>query len=331
MPTPRYTVFISSTFVDLKEARQNVLQAVLELDCIPMGMEMFAASSDAQFKYITREIDASDYYVLIPGWRYGSIHADGVSYTEREFDYALSKQLPVLVFPHGDRSAVPPEHLDQDQGKEQAQVRFRERAMQGRTTRYWKSGDELAAQVARSLGHEIRDKPRVGWIRADSGPDRDTLLQLTQLQTENIALRTERDQLRAEYPRADVPDIAGLDEPFVFIYGWHPPKSPNREARKTLTWLQIFKIIAPVLIGHRHESEVSSRLGATVYKGRRQYIDRFWVSPGYLELIGLQLEAYGLVTVSRLEAIDKSVQIFWKLTKAGESAKMKYCTVKRSG
>ena len=72
MPSPRYQVFVSSTFQDLKEARQEVLHALLDLDCIPAGMELFAASSDEQFEYIKREIDQSDYYVLILGWRLSS-------------------------------------------------------------------------------------------------------------------------------------------------------------------------------------------------------------------------------------------------------------------
>lgn len=37
----RYQVFISSTFVDLEEERSSVIQTVMEMDCIPAGMELF--------------------------------------------------------------------------------------------------------------------------------------------------------------------------------------------------------------------------------------------------------------------------------------------------
>ncbi len=40
----RYQVFISSTFEDLKEERQAVLRATLELDHMPAGMELFPAT-----------------------------------------------------------------------------------------------------------------------------------------------------------------------------------------------------------------------------------------------------------------------------------------------
>ena len=43
----RYQVFISSTFRDLVQERQEVLKAVLEIDHMPAGMELFPASDDA--------------------------------------------------------------------------------------------------------------------------------------------------------------------------------------------------------------------------------------------------------------------------------------------
>ena len=35
----RYQVFVRSTFKDLEEERREVMQAFLELDCFPTGME----------------------------------------------------------------------------------------------------------------------------------------------------------------------------------------------------------------------------------------------------------------------------------------------------
>jgi hypothetical protein len=49
-PEKRYQVFVSSTFQDLQEERQEVIQALLELDCIPSGMELFPAANEDQWK-----------------------------------------------------------------------------------------------------------------------------------------------------------------------------------------------------------------------------------------------------------------------------------------
>ena len=79
----RYQIFISSTYNDLKEERQAVLESILKLRHIPVGMEQFVATNEEQFGYIKRLIDETDYYVLIIGNRYGTLGEDGISYTER--------------------------------------------------------------------------------------------------------------------------------------------------------------------------------------------------------------------------------------------------------
>jgi len=40
----RYQIFVSSTYEDLRDERREVIQTLLELDCIPSGMELFPAA-----------------------------------------------------------------------------------------------------------------------------------------------------------------------------------------------------------------------------------------------------------------------------------------------
>ena len=87
----RYQVFVSSTFEDLQEERKEVIQVLLESDCIPAGMELFQASDDDQWTLIKNVIDDCDYYLVIIGGRYGSTNKDGISYTQMEYEYALKK------------------------------------------------------------------------------------------------------------------------------------------------------------------------------------------------------------------------------------------------
>ena len=51
----KYTVFLSSTYDDLREERREVIHALLELGCIPCGMEAFPADDDEQFEFIKLE------------------------------------------------------------------------------------------------------------------------------------------------------------------------------------------------------------------------------------------------------------------------------------
>ena len=75
--------------------------SLLELDCMPAGMELFPAASETQCKWIQQIIDESDYYIVILAVRYGTVHPDkNISYTEMEYRYALSIGKPVLAFLH---------------------------------------------------------------------------------------------------------------------------------------------------------------------------------------------------------------------------------------
>jgi uncharacterized protein DUF4062 len=46
--SPKYQVFISSTYQDLQDKREQLIRAILEMGHIPLGMEMFSAADDAQ-------------------------------------------------------------------------------------------------------------------------------------------------------------------------------------------------------------------------------------------------------------------------------------------
>ena len=96
-------VFVSSTYSDLIEERQAAVEAILEAGHIPAGMELFK-SGKHQMKTIQKCIDESDIFMLIIGGRYGSIEEEsGLSYTELEYKYALSKNMPVFAVVLQDR------------------------------------------------------------------------------------------------------------------------------------------------------------------------------------------------------------------------------------
>ncbi|RHH06838.1 DUF4062 domain-containing protein [Faecalibacillus faecis] len=94
----KFSIFISSTYEDLKDERQALVGVALESNFIPVGMEQFHAAPTSQWNVITKMIDECDLYLLIIGGRYGTIEEEaGISYTEKEYNYAKNKELPVLV------------------------------------------------------------------------------------------------------------------------------------------------------------------------------------------------------------------------------------------
>jgi len=116
------------------------MQALLELDCIPAGMEMFPASSDDQWTLIQRVIDDCDYYLVIVGGRYGSLDQTGISFTEREYDYALARETPVMGFLHKDPDSLPVRQAETDQALAGKLSRFRRSSVRrSRARSYWRS------------------------------------------------------------------------------------------------------------------------------------------------------------------------------------------------
>ena len=114
----RYQVFVSSTYEDLRTERQEVMHALLELDCIPAGMELFQAANEDQWSLIKRVIDECDYYVVISSGRYGSIGPEGYSYTEMEYRYAINVGKPVIAFLHKDPLLLPATRVEPtDEGR----------------------------------------------------------------------------------------------------------------------------------------------------------------------------------------------------------------------
>src|SRR2546422_8195734 len=108
----KYQVFISSTFRDLAQERQETMKAVLDLGHIPSGMEIFPAADVEQVEFIKKIVDECDYYVLIIGARYGSTDTEGVSFTEKEYDYAVVQKKIVLAFIHGDPGSIAVSKVD---------------------------------------------------------------------------------------------------------------------------------------------------------------------------------------------------------------------------
>lgn len=195
----RYQVFISSTFADLEEERKGVMEAIIELDCFPAGMEMFPASNKEQFEYIRSVIDESDYYIIIVAGRYGSIAEDGISYTEKEFDYAQEKGIPILAFVKKDIETLPANKVEKDQDKVKKLEDFRNKVLTGRLAKFWDTSEELKYNLHSSLAREMRINPRIGWIRGDSTADIKLNRTLSTLQEENRQLKEKYKDLQKDY------------------------------------------------------------------------------------------------------------------------------------
>ena len=168
MANKKYQIFVSSTFVDLKDERQAVSRAILNLGHIPAGMELFPAADLDQMSFIRKVIDDCDYYILITGGRYGSVSDTGLSYTEMEYEYAVEKGKPVLAFLHRSSGDLLAKNVDSDKEKLEKLEEFKKKVLHGRLVEYWTSIENLESKALLSLTNAFNDQPQVGW-RRDTG------------------------------------------------------------------------------------------------------------------------------------------------------------------
>lgn len=164
-----YQIFISSTYKDLISERDKAMRTIVGMGHLPIGMEDFPATDIEAFEYIKKMIDKADYYLLIIGGKYGSIHPEfNKSYTELEFDYAVANNVPVIFFFKEGITHI--DYLDVDPKIKEKLESFITKASTGRMRNTFKNVDQLEGAIVRSLNSNIKDIPRPGWIRADRIP-----------------------------------------------------------------------------------------------------------------------------------------------------------------
>ncbi len=321
----RYQVFVSSTYADLKQERQHVIQALMEMDCIPAGMELFPAADEEQWHFIKRVIDDCDYYMVIIGGRYGSTTADGVSYTEKEYDYAVEKGLKVVALLHEKPDSIEVGKSDIDPELRTRLNVFREKITAGRLVKYWTQAKDLPGLVALSLSKTIKMFPAVGWVRANAVANTDLLSELNELRKENNLLNVRIKEIEQQ-PLEKVEGLADLDVKFT-IHGKSSGRSGFENWQKTLTWSEIFAYIAPYLLQFPNADHVKTQLTNTLVNILRKEGFSHQIDDQEFQTISIQLKALGLIYIKYSETVGGRMDLFWSLTPQGDRLMMMLRTI----
>lgn len=330
MTDRRHQVFLSSTYVDLIAERSEVMQALLELECMPAGMELFPAANDTQWDWIKRVIDESDYYILIIGGRYGSIAKEtGISFTEMEYRYAVERGKPVIGFLHEDPSSLAAKLVEQNSARTKKLDSFRD-LVKSRLCKFYSSPSDLGAKVSRSITQLKKQYPRPGWVRAELLDNVASSDEVLQLRRENDELQARIEQYGLEAPRALEYLSSGDDEvqlDFVFVRevlnestGRYRKHSEEWSSIK-LSWNEIFRRVGPDLISKNtqywHASNpLSSLIERAAYpklekKYQNERFTNFRVAYASVDTVMLQLRALKLVGLDD----DKH----WEITPYGDN------------
>jgi hypothetical protein len=347
----RYQVFVSSTYEDLKEERQEVIQALLELDCIPAGMELFPAADDDQWSLIKKVIDDCDYYIVIVGGRYGSISDSGISYTQMEYEYAVTQGKPIIGFIHRDPGSILASKTENSADGKLKLEAFRS-LVQQKMCKHWTNPSELGSVVSRSLVKLIKTNPAIGWVRGDLVPSESSSKEILLLKKRIEELETDLENARFQAPVGTEGLSQGNDsfrinyayesfeETFIKRDAWKIPASSNTEThwdRLFATWNEIFSEISPSMINEASEERLNILLNDYIKaecltdveeKHPKKKFSRFRISRDDFQTIIIQLRALGLISKSKRQRSVKDGATYWTLTPYGDNLMTKLRAIK---
>ncbi|WP_182406710.1 DUF4062 domain-containing protein [Psychrobacter sp. GP33] len=319
----RYQVFVSSTFADLKDERSNVIQTLMEMDCIPAGMELFPALDEEQFEFIKKVIDDSDYYLLIIGGRYGSLSDEGVSYTEMEYDYAISKGIKVIALVHGSPEKLAVEKVEMDSTAQKKLQVFKKKVTTNRLVKFWNDAKELSGLVALSLPKTIKTYPAIGWIRGNEATDNTELLkQLNELRQENSRLEKQVQELQNH--KSDMLNLAQGDDKVSISVKCTFFEGEETSWEQEVTWNNLFKSIGLKILNEEDESVVFNTLGEYISSRRYESFQSAEIDFTDFERVKVQFLGLGYIIFNSIGS-----NCYWEITPEGKKYLLEIMSIKR--
>ncbi|MET8157808.1 DUF4062 domain-containing protein [Sphaerisporangium sp. NPDC005289] len=323
----RPQVFISSTYRDLVEERREIMQALLELDCMPAGMELFPATNVDAWTLIKRVIDDCDYYLLVLGNRYGSLSDEGISYTEKEYDYALATGKPIVSFLHENPTSLPVSRSEVDMALADKLEHLKAK-VQKKLVKFWRTPEQLGSVVSRSLVRLMKDYPAEGWVRGRHAATQAMLQELSNLRVQVAEMELEKAKILSSiktstYRFASGSERANISCSAVFsddIFGaatygatWEP------------TWDQLFGILSNAIYEESSSQDfLQELLEEVIPDGELKPIDTAFPRP-IPDRLSVSSESMRLILIqfSALEYMKRFTHPetgnwCWKLTPEGE-------------
>ncbi|QOD12585.1 DUF4062 domain-containing protein [Psychrobacter sp. 28M-43] len=314
----KYQVFISSTYEDLKEERDQAIKAVLEMGHIPVGMEMFSAGDEEQWQLIARQIEATDYYVIIVGHRYGSETDEGISYTEKEYDYAKECGVPTLGFVIDNKALWPHDKTDNDTIKKDKLDLFKTK-VKSKLVHFWSSKEDLHGKVSISLIKTMNTHPRIGWTRSDEAIGPEITKEISRLSTENANLRKEIEKFKKISDKqanktGEVARIMFENTRTVYVREESGINWEDCDKYKTELF-SIFNYIAPSLINEGSNLRIAQDIALNLHG--TSYYQNIPIPTNTISDIIADFVALDVIEPSRKKHAVSDKEKYWTLTNFG--------------
>jgi hypothetical protein len=238
MPRP-LTVFLCSTYADLAEERERVLDAVRRLQLQHDSMEFFGARANLPIETCLAEVRRSDVLVVVVGHRYGTLVPDhDVSFSEAEYLEGQRLGKPCLVYLRDENAPVLPKHFERDPDKLRRLDRWKDALSTRHTIAKFSDANELAVQVAADLSRTIQALEEAERTRSDSAaqPANAAVAEIQVLVASAVEKGVPHHSLVSAFRRAvaDLLAASGERRPLVFLSHAHTDKPVVRQVAEGL-------------------------------------------------------------------------------------------------
>jgi hypothetical protein len=315
----KYQIFISSTFEDLRAERDQVIRAVLEMGHIPVGMEMFSAADEEQWRIIQRHIDESDYYVVIIAHRYGSVTDEGISYTRKEYEYAREVGVPTLGFILDQSASWSPKYVDRDDATRELLDDFRA-LVREKPVSEWRSASDLYGKCSVALMKAFTGSPRQGWIRATESLGPEVTAELSRLSAENSRLRLQLDDAMSMTESEKLRELQHLRATLLrntLELSYRRTRRDEWRAAGSRTMWHLFSLVAPDLLVEASVEATAHWLAMNIGDDEEGPTDIVPLN----QIKGLfgDFMALGVVEPSKKKHSVSDTGEYWTLTEIGRS------------
>jgi Domain of unknown function (DUF4062) len=303
----RYTIFISSTYEDLRAARQEVIVAILQSHCFPITMEYFPASNHSPAKLIEQFLENSDYVILIIADKYGSVPGNDSekSYTQMEYELAVEKGIPVLAFIRDKEIISAPDSKDQLEEKLKLE-KFINTVKANKTAKSWKTPQELTNLALQAITEAKTSSPRPGWVRNNQVQDRDQHLEKGKIEQTEVPTST------TSNPLINPDDKFSVTCQYTTSHG-----NVNRHHKIEVSVIDILKKLGPCLSEKfmPQTSIIKEFLtGFEVNKGGDKFND---IPNNDFNTMGMRLENLGFIKIRQEDLGNGVFSRSWALTSDG--------------
>lgn len=261
---------------------------------------------------------------------------EGKSYTQMEYEYALSVKKPIIAFLPKDPDNIPNGKCESSKVGKKKLYDFKE-LVSKKLVKFWTDPINLGSLVSRSIIMLIKNFPADGWVRAESVIDESSIKEISRLQKENEELRKKVESFSTEAPNGSEQFMQGEDCFEVVAEYYESGKSElGRTAHFKFTWNQLFTQIAPKLLAPCSDiifqaafKPLLNNAIIELDKSMKPELLHSYISDNSFNQIKIQLRVLGLIKLYRDTSAKKRTEEYWQLTPYGDYKMMELMAIKK--